>query len=54
MDWLSEGDAERVMKANILYEFVAKTCRELSLEGISWSIENPANSLFWKTKHIAV
>ena len=43
------NDRERVYQANLLYEFVASACKILSERGIFWSIENPKNSLLWKT-----
>ena len=46
---LAFEDAERVRKANELYKFVAESALELCKRGISWAIENPLNSLFWKT-----
>lgn len=46
---LSGKDAERVKAANILYEFTAALCAELSGLGIAWSIENPTNSRMWDT-----
>ena len=46
---LSPTEAQRVQKANELYEFVASACLKLSSLGISWTAENPANSLMWRT-----
>ena len=46
---LGGRDAERVQAANVLYEFTASLCAELSLLGIAWSVENPTNSRMWDT-----
>ena len=37
----------RVHSANLLTDFMAACCRQLSARGICWSIENPTNSLLW-------
>ena len=38
----------RVQAANDLYHFMADCIPMLRARGISWSIENPANSLLWQ------
>lgn len=42
-------DAERVRAANELYKFTARAVTKLDALGISWSVENPTNSLMWQT-----
>ena len=37
----------RVRSANLLTDFMATCCRQLSARGVCWSIENPSNSLLW-------
>lgn len=44
-----ENDKERVRFANKLYKFVAEFALEMAIQGIDFVIENPTNSLFWKT-----
>ena len=46
---LSGEDATKIEKANALYEFTAKAILVLAGKGIGWSLENPENSLLWKT-----
>ena len=46
---LTPEEVKRVTTANQLYAFVANVVRLLDKRGIYWTIENPANSLFWKT-----
>ena len=50
---LSENDQARVQAANRLYAFVAEVVRHLAKIGVHWTIENPANSLFWKTSWLS-
>ena len=50
---LSPQDSERVQAANRLYAFVAMAVERLERLGTHWSIENPANSLFWVTSWMA-
>ena len=40
---------ERVQAANILYQFTADLVELLEALGISWTLENPTNSLMWDT-----
>ena len=40
----------KVDAANEVYEFFADLMPELCEEGLSWILENPENSLFWKTR----
>jgi len=40
---------ERVEAANALYKFTADAVLKLHHLGISWFVENPSNSLMWKT-----
>ena len=47
---LSGIDKIRVDLANELYSFVAKAIVKLEDMGISFSVENPSNSLMWQTK----
>ena len=42
-------DEVRVRAANKFYEFTADAAIRLQELGIEWSIENPSNSLMWKT-----
>ena len=49
---LTPGDQARVNKANAAYEATAKLVEVFLQLGVSISIENPANSLFWKTSWI--
>ena len=49
---LSSTDQARVNKANAAYEATAKLIDVFIELGISVSIENPANSLFWETSWI--
>jgi len=44
--------ARNVKNANLLYAFVAEAVVRLAALNISWSIENPTNSLFWKTSFL--
>ena len=37
----------RLRSANLLTDFMARCCRQLSARGVCWSIENPSNSLIW-------
>ena len=37
-------------KANQLYAFCAELAIKLEEKGVAWSIENPTNSLMWRTK----
>ena len=46
---LGSTDAERGRQANLLYEFVATACTQLTERGICWTVENLGNSLMWKT-----
>jgi len=46
---LSGVDKERVESANRLYKFTAEAVSKLHRMGICWFIENPTNSLMWKT-----
>ena len=46
---LKGADASRVAEANALYKFTAEAAVALDKKGISWSIENPKNSLMWLT-----
>ena len=58
---LSGHDKARVVAANLLYDFVAAAIVKLTGRNIKWTVENPTNSLMWKTSffklaeaHIAV
>ena len=46
---LQEHDAHRVQKANELYQFVTQICVVCTQKGLSWAVENPFSSLFWRT-----
>jgi hypothetical protein len=46
---LNSSDSERIRKANLLYRFTAGAAKLLSAKKRSWAIENPSNSLMWKT-----
>ena len=48
---LKGDDLVRVVVANELYKFTARAAMKLDGLGIAWSIENPANSHLWETKH---
>ena len=50
---LTEKEQLRVDSANASYEATAELILLLVGWGVSVSIENPANSLFWKTSWIA-
>ena len=50
---LSEDNEKRVHSANALYELTAKAILVLSQRGVAWSVENPQNSLLWKTSWFA-
>ena len=46
---LQEHDAHRVQKANELYQFVTQICVVCTQKGLSWAVEFPFSSLFWRT-----
>jgi hypothetical protein len=46
---LTGVDYTRVQQANELYVWVVETIFRLDAAGISWVVENPTNSLMWKT-----
>ena len=46
---LPEKGQEGADAANELYKFTADLAFDLTMQGIDWVIENPTNSLFWKT-----
>lgn len=46
---LKGTDRIRVDLANELYKFTARAIVKLEALGISWSVENPTNSLMWST-----
>ena len=46
---LSGEDSKRVEQANKLYKFTAQLICALERCKVAWSLENPTNSLFWKT-----
>lgn len=50
---LSGANRGRVDSANELYKFVARAAEKLEAMGVSWSIENPTNSLMWTTSWFA-
>ena len=50
--YLTDAENKRVTVANISYQATAQLCVMLIKLGVSVSVENPENSLFWKTRHI--
>ena len=40
-------EVERVKAANILYDLTAECCAILTALNVTWSVENPTNSLLW-------
>jgi len=50
---LEGANQGRVNSANELYKFVARAAEKLEAMGVSWSIENPTNSLMWATSWFA-
>ena len=47
--WLQSMDKKRCDLANLLYKLTASSIRIAQELGISWSVENPRSSWFWKT-----
>ena len=46
---LAGHDKARVVAANQLYDFVAAAIVKLTGLNVRWTVENPTNSLMWKT-----
>ena len=49
LSYLSGTDKERVLAANELYRWVVKVIKTLKGSQVLWLVENPTNSLMWKT-----
>ncbi|CAE7634617.1 unnamed protein product, partial [Symbiodinium microadriaticum] len=46
---LQDHDEARVRQAHELYNFVSQVCNRCQEQHLSWAVENPFSSLFWRT-----